>query len=81
MSKLQLIERRYTVNNDGLHHIIYIKIYDFCDLIHDDGFADTVCNPVDDFSLTWSELERDYNGDLSKLLREIEETYHAVRFH
>lgn len=76
------IKRIYTVDADALHCVNHYKIVDVCDRVFEDGHADVVYVTIDEFDMTWKEIdEYEFEGGFKgfgAVTRDIEQSFGAV---
>lgn len=74
----EFIKRDYDFELNGFTLTYTIKIYDIFDMEDADGFWSVKSELVDHFQITDKEIEENYNGNLSLMWKEIEETYNIT---
>lgn len=74
--KLEFIKNVAKVEVDGLRGINRYTIKAMYNEIGKDGFASIVHKPVDSFSLTWDEIERD--GGIAQVKADLAEVYGII---
>ena len=74
----EFIKRDYDFELNGFTLTYTIKIYDIFDVEDAGGFWSVKSELVDHFQITDKEIEENYNGNLSLMWKEIEETYNIT---
>ena len=71
--KLQFIKNVLDVKVDGLKGVNHYTIKAMYDKIGDDGFATTTNELVDEFDMTWKEIEEE--GGIAAINKDLKECY------
>ena len=71
--KIEFVKNIFDVEVDGLKGINNYKIYSMFEEIHPEGFAKTRLKLIDEFEMTWKEINRD--GGISAVNKDIREVY------
>jgi hypothetical protein len=73
--KLEFVKNVLSVDVDGSRGINHYVIKAQYDAIDEDGFADIVYKIVDDFTMTWKEIEEE--GGISAINKDLKECYNV----
>lgn len=71
--KLEFIKNVLSVNVNGLKGVNRYVIKAMYDEIDEDNFAKTIFKLVDDFELTWKEIEEE--GGIAEINKDLKECY------
>jgi hypothetical protein len=71
--RLEFIKNVFSVDVDGNRGINHYVIKAMYDAIDEDGFADIIYKTVDEFDMTWTDIEKE--GGISAINKDLKECY------
>lgn len=78
MMREQIIKRTLDVDVDGLKGIVKYVIKEMYDLIHDEGYATIEHRLIDEFTMTFNEIEEEEKSLGHSIKTEIYEVYGII---